>query len=296
MRRSVLVVALGFVALVVAVTADSFFEIEVENNKYTVGETCLSNSLKLCSDDSADHKAFQTFANHQKIITQVSQKTDLWQAGHNKFSIISDAEKKMRAAAAPTSTIDTQDKTSISRTLLSVFPENFDSRQKWPQCIGAVRDQGNCGSCWSFSGTSVLSDRACIATGAKQHGIILAAQAAVSCAHNNGCAGGTTEKFWYYANTSGIVLDSCLPYVSGSNGVSTNVAACPSTCSDKKTSLSAATGTHFASQIQWFKSDDAVKLEVMTNGPIQARMDIYDDFFTYKGGIYHHVSGNLVGG
>lgn len=30
------------------------------------------------------------------------------------------------------------------------LPENFDSRENWPNCptIREIRDQGSCGSCW----------------------------------------------------------------------------------------------------------------------------------------------------
>jgi len=34
--------------------------------------------------------------------------------------------------------------------LFGRIPKRFDARRKWRHCytIGAVRDQGNCGSCW----------------------------------------------------------------------------------------------------------------------------------------------------
>ena len=34
----------------------------------------------------------------------------------------------------------------------------------------------------------------------------------------------------------------------------------------------------------------------MTNGPMMVGLSIYEDFTSYKSGIYHHVTGNMVGG
>jgi len=31
------------------------------------------------------------------------------------------------------------------------LPERFDSREKWPNRIHPVRDQGNCGASWAFT-------------------------------------------------------------------------------------------------------------------------------------------------
>ena len=39
------------------------------------------------------------------------------------------------------------------------LPESFDAREEWPECaaiIGAVRNQGDCGSCWAFGAVEVL--------------------------------------------------------------------------------------------------------------------------------------------
>lgn len=49
----------------------------------------------------------------------------------------------------------------------STIPRSFDSRTKWPGCVGAIRNQGSCGSCWAFSSVTSLQDRFCIATGGK---------------------------------------------------------------------------------------------------------------------------------
>lgn len=51
----------------------------------------------------------------------------------------------------------------IRRVLAAGLPESFDSRERWSWCptIGALRDQGDCGSCWAHAPTESLMDRFC---------------------------------------------------------------------------------------------------------------------------------------
>ena len=39
-----------------------------------------------------------------------------------------------------------------------------------------------------------------------------------------------------------------------------------------------------------------IKTELMTNGPMEVAFDVYEDFMTYKSGIYQHVTGARLGG
>jgi hypothetical protein len=86
------------------------------------------------------------------------------------------------------------------------LPESFDAREEWPECaaiIGAVRNQGDCGSCWAFGAVEVLADRHCIhSKGAiAKH---LSPQSLVNCdAHDNGCHGGFVDNAWRFLMARG---------------------------------------------------------------------------------------------
>ena len=39
-----------------------------------------------------------------------------------------------------------------------------------------------------------------------------------------------------------------------------------------------------------------MQAEIMKNGPLAVAFTVYADFPTYKSGVYHHVSGGMLGG
>jgi len=44
------------------------------------------------------------------------------------------------------------------------------------------------------------------------------------------------------------------------------------------------------------RNEENVRLEIFTNGPVVAGYTVYQDFYSYKGGVYHHVTGAYAGG
>lgn len=36
--------------------------------------------------------------------------------------------------------------------------------------------------------------------------------------------------------------------------------------------------------------------ELYNNGPVEGTMTIYEDFWSYKSGVYYHVTGGVSGG
>ncbi len=171
------------------------------------------------------------------------------------------------------------------------LPESFHYKDKWPQCFHPIRDQQQCGSCWAFAASEVLSDRFCIATDGGVNAV-LSPQDLVSCEKDNyGCDGGYVDKSWDYIRDHGIVTDECLPYTSG-KGTSN---ACPFKADKGKCQKGVFKKYKVESHKQYETIEDA-KQTIFTEGPIEAAFDVYDDFMSYKSGVYRRHSSNLLGG
>jgi cathepsin B len=166
------------------------------------------------------------------------------------------------------------------------IPESFDSRTQWPKCIHPIRDQGNCGSCWAFGATEALSDRFCIQKGID---VVLSPQWLLDCDYTDaGCDGGTLDRVWQYLNFLGVPADSCDPYTAGTTG---QADFCTDVCSDN-----ASPTLYYADAVASFKSEDSIQMAIMQGGPVEAAFTVYQDFFSYKSGIYVHKTGDVVGG
>lgn len=80
--------------------------------------------------------------------------------------------------------------------------------------VSAVKDQGNCGSCWTFSTTGCLESHWAIKTKAAPP--VLSEQQLVDCAgdfNNFGCNGGLpAQAFEYIKYNGGLDSESSYPY------------------------------------------------------------------------------------
>jgi cathepsin B len=168
------------------------------------------------------------------------------------------------------------------------LPATFDSRTQWPSCVHPIRDQGQCGSCWAFAASEVLSDRFCIASNGAVN-VVLSPQDLVSCDKSDyGCEGGYLDRSWDYLVGYGIVTEDCLPYSSGKG----RVAACPKSGTCK-------TGTwkkYRAHDYTEFTGIEEIKTSLVNQGPVETGFDVYDDFMNYSSGVYVKTSNQLLGG
>lgn len=109
-----------------------------------------------------------------------------------------------------------------------------------------------------------------------------------------GCQGGRLTSEWSYMKDHGVVPDECFPYVSGDG----TVPKCPDKCVDGKTFKSR---KYFAKSFEhvggWLSTHrEAEIMEALIKGPVEGAFVVYRDFMSYKSGVYHHVSGEQLGG
>jgi len=102
---------------------------------------------------------------------------------------------------------------NINKNELGVYADDFDWTTKG--AVTPVKDQGQCGSCWSFGTTGDMEGVNFLSTGVLPN---LSEQQLVSCdtKEDEGCNGGLQEDaFDYVISAGGLVGESTYPYKSG---------------------------------------------------------------------------------
>jgi len=209
------------------------------------------------------------------------QEGSLWVATPHKYFDGWTMEDARKLLGARLSHIDYHlDETlpdSVYERANNSLPHEFDSRLQWEGLIHPVRDQMQCGSCWAFSASEVLSDRVAIATGKPSP--VLSAEDMVSCDRRDlGCNGGYLARAWDYLTETGIVTDSCFPYTAGSGHAS----ACAQQCVDSESFTRTKAKSSYA-----IKGPIHMQRDIMQNGPIQVAFLVYRSFMSYQSGVYH---------
>ncbi|ULT92198.1 hypothetical protein L3Y34_009737 [Caenorhabditis briggsae] len=249
------------------------------------------------------------------LVDHINKIQNSWRA---EYSPISELEMKFKVMDLKFSEISPKDEPLV--TVQGVYvPISFDARDHWPNCksIKLIRNQAYCGACWAFGAAEIISDRICIQSGGA-HQPIISVEDILSCCGSScgeGCKGGYPLeglKFWM---NSGVVTGGdyngtgCQPYTfppCSSCEASKSTPSCQKKCqtgyleatykNDKRFGKSAyrLSTTTSSNKI----STDAIitiQTEIYNNGPVEVSYRVFEDFYQYKSGVYHYVSGKLTG-
>ncbi|KAL6063077.1 Cathepsin H [Balamuthia mandrillaris] len=154
-------------------------------------------------------------------------------------------------------------------------PSYWDWREH--NAVGPVKNQGACGSCWTFSATGAI-EAARVIHGGDKTVVPLSEQNLLDCSrafNNHGCAGGLMDRaFKYIMSNGGIEAERHYPYEG-------EVGPCRYKESRKETSIKTyRTVPHGL--------ESALQVHVWKDGPVSCGIDAsHRSFQFYRSGVYH---------
>jgi len=177
----------------------------------------------------------------------------------------------------------------VNQEIVQAPPATFDARTQWPTCKLPIQNQGQCGDCWAFGTSECASWRYCIV---HSKNLLLSAQDLTSCDSSCfGCGGGYINEALDYIASPGIHSAACDPFGSASG----SSPSCPTKCADSE-AWSSAVYRGKSGSVQQLVGVTNIMTGISGTGPVSAGFEVYDDFFSYNGGVYVHKSGALAGG
>jgi cysteine peptidase C len=195
---------------------------------------------------------------------------------------------------------------------LQAVPVAFDAAAQWPHCktITHIRDQSACGSCWAVANAAAISDRYC--TYGVKSDLLVSAAYTVGCCWwcGSGCEGGDPSSAWYFWQTSGLPSDACVPYpfpkcmhheaggpYPACPSSTYPTPQCPAACTSNSSAGAGGNFTLYKGANSWTVAGESdLQLELLQHGPLEVTFTVYEDFLSYKSGVYQHVSGQALGG
>lgn len=247
----------------------------------------------------------------KEFVKTINDKKPLWTSSTEQGSFFKGATKRQVMQLMGARTVNTAPVLPRRAYNVTDLPTDFDAAVQWPTCptINTIRDQSACGSCWAFGAAEAMSDRYCTYGGPKN--LSISTDDLVACCGlfqgcGFGCNGGEPSGAWAYWVSTGLVDETCDPYpfpkcehhISGGS-----YPACPSAeyptpaCKTTCTNGASRDASRHKGKSSWgVTGEQNMMTELYNHGPFEVAFTVYDDFVTYKSGVYHHVSGNQLGG
>ena len=152
------------------------------------------------------------------------------------------------------------------------FKATLATSSDWRQAyVTAIKDQGQCGSCWAFSATEQIESDAIRTISGFDRSLNLAPQQLVDCdSYDGGCNGGWMGNAWKYVqNAGGMEFSSDYPYTAKGG-------TCFTQSNKFVIGVSSYTG--------YFNNEAWMQNYVLTTGPLSVCLDA-STLSSYTGGI-----------
>jgi C1A family cysteine protease len=162
------------------------------------------NGKKYGSEDQYRLSVF--YQNYQKVMNHQKNPNKTYNMGFTKFMDLTTEEFKAKYLATSVPARPTSTKVLPTDNLAA----SVDWRTKG--AVTGVKDQGQCGSCWSFSTTGSLEGLSFLSGKGLQS---FSEQQLVDCSTsqgNQGCNGGLMDYAFTYVQSNGITTEDAYPY------------------------------------------------------------------------------------
>jgi len=241
-------------------------------------------NIEFKSDDHF-HTSYQNWQSNDKFIEEVNDKNLSYVLGHNQFSGMNsdDFRQYLGYSGVPIERVfnklDSESTVSISEEV------------NWVKkgAVTDVKDQGQCGSCWSFSTTGALEGAYFVKNGNLE---TFSEQQLLDCdsfkngGRDMGCNGGLMDHaFTWIEKNGGLCSETDYPYVSGETKTT-------GTC---KKSCSLIENSKITSFVDVEPSSDIAMMRALSQQPVSIAIEADQrEFQLYKSGIFTGVCGNKL--
>lgn len=204
-----------------------------------------------------------------------------WTADITSVSILSKEERRNLLGGGPA--LAPPETRTVKAPPAKRYPPEIDWRDyNGKDFTTPVKDQGSCGSCWAFGCLGTLEALINIAASSENPLLNLSEQELLSCSPGS-CNGYGIYATCEYVHDYGASEEACFPYMADDN------IPCSERC------IEAPFTNRKIGTFDWcFTSIDGLK-EYTQDGTIDVRLQVYEDFYSYAGGIYEHTWGDFEG-
>lgn len=237
-------------------------------------------NIKIANTDHY-YDMYEKWIQNEEYIQKINAMNLSYTLEHNQFSGMNLIEFKEYIVKNSDFGHRSNDYTYVSYNLNNTL-ETLPSSVNWVSAgaVTGVKDQGQCGSCWSFSTTGALEGAYFIKNGKL---VSFSEQQLVDCdnlkngGRDHGCNGGLMDNAfsWIHKN-GGLCTETDYPYTSGTG----NEGTCKTTCSLVK-------GSQIASFVDVPPSSDNDMMTALVKQPVSIAIEADTrDFQLYKSGVF----------